>query len=203
MATTDSDNLRYTPRHIGEQEEVTSGYLLQELLRISQVINLILEGNHEILHREPDNPAVGMTVFADGTNWNPGYGAGVYECIALGSPNTWEKLGISQDIWHEVGAAGEPVFQNSWTNYGAGHETAGFYKDVKGFVHLKGLVKNGTVGLVCFTLPVGYRPANKTIYAGYSNTGVSRVDVEPSGNVVVLHGGNAYSSLDGFYFKAV
>jgi hypothetical protein len=92
VAITDSDNLRYTPRHIGENEEVSSGYLLTELQRISQVLNLILEGNHEILHREPDNPAVGLVVFADGTDWNPGSGIGTYECTALGSPNTWVKL---------------------------------------------------------------------------------------------------------------
>ena len=39
--------------------------------------------------------------------------------------------------WHEVGAPGEPVFQNSWKNAGAQHETVGFYKDQGGVVHLK------------------------------------------------------------------
>lgn len=30
------------------------------------------------LHEEPQRPRVGMVVLADGTNWNPGNGAGFY-----------------------------------------------------------------------------------------------------------------------------
>jgi hypothetical protein len=52
-----------------------------------------------------------------------------------------------------------PTFQNSWVNYGSGYETAGYYKDKQGVIHLKGLVKNGTLNAAIFTLPAGYRPS--------------------------------------------
>jgi hypothetical protein len=62
--------------------------------------------------------------------------------------------------WHEVGASGEPQFQNGWGNLGTpGHETAGFFKDHEGIVHLKGSLKPGGTSLV-FQLPPGFRPAS-------------------------------------------
>jgi hypothetical protein len=41
------------------------------------------------LHNEPPKPRTGMVVLADGTDWDPGSGAGVY-CYYDGS---WNKLG--------------------------------------------------------------------------------------------------------------
>lgn len=38
--------------------------------------------------REPDKPRAGMIVSADGTNWDPGAGAGAYEFIG----GVWVKL---------------------------------------------------------------------------------------------------------------
>ena len=64
----------------------------------------------------------------------------------------------ASEPWHEVGAAGEPDFQNTYANSGSGFETAAFYKDREGVVHLKGFV-TGT-GTTIFHLPAGYRPAN-------------------------------------------
>jgi hypothetical protein len=60
--------------------------------------------------------------------------------------------------WHEVGAAGEPAFQNSYSNSGVGFETAAFYKDREGVVHLKGNVTGATATI--FYLPAGDRPAS-------------------------------------------
>ena len=58
-----------------------------------------------------------------------------------------------------MGAPGEPKFQNSWQN-GGGSETAGFYKDREGVVHLKGYATLGSASKAVFVLPVGYRPAS-------------------------------------------
>jgi len=62
------------------------------------------------------------------------------------------------EAWHEIGAAGEPAFVNSWHNFGGGFSTAAFAKDSLGFVHLKGTITGGTA-ITAFTLPAGYRPA--------------------------------------------
>jgi hypothetical protein len=40
------------------------------------------------LHSVPERPRDGMVVFADGTNWNPGSGRGVYAY----SSSAWVKL---------------------------------------------------------------------------------------------------------------
>ena len=41
------------------------------------------------MHVEPAKPRTGMIVLADGTNWNPGAGQGVYAYYAA----AWHKLG--------------------------------------------------------------------------------------------------------------
>lgn len=38
--------------------------------------------------------------------------------------------------WRDVGAVGEPPFENGWANAGGGFETVGFYEDRQGVVHL-------------------------------------------------------------------
>lgn len=60
--------------------------------------------------------------------------------------------------WHEVGAVGEPAFQNGYSNSGSSFETAAFYKDREGVVHLKGTVTGATATI--FQLPAGDRPAS-------------------------------------------
>jgi hypothetical protein len=73
--------------------------------------------------------------------------------------------------WHEIGASGQPGFVGGTTNYGAltpntNAETAGFFKDKEGIVHLKGLVKTANSGPnsgLLFYLPEGYRPGSKKL----------------------------------------
>jgi hypothetical protein len=62
------------------------------------------------------------------------------------------------EAWHEVGAPGEPGFQDEWKNAPGFIETVAFYKDQEGVVHLKGTAASGTSSIV-FQLPAGYRPA--------------------------------------------
>jgi hypothetical protein len=54
-----------------------------------------------------------------------------------------------------------PTLLNSWVPFGGSSPPAGaqYRKDGFGFVHLRGAVKNGTVGTSIFTLPAGFRPA--------------------------------------------
>jgi hypothetical protein len=79
------------------------------------------------------------------------------------------------EAWHEVGQPGEPTFQNNWQNYFApATETAAFYKDVFGVVHLKGYINSGTDNLV-FTLPPGYRPAKDKWFASINAAGAGSV----------------------------
>jgi hypothetical protein len=90
---------------------------------------------------------------------------------ALGTVPTAQRADLANSLppsegWHEVGAPGEPGFLSSWKNKGnkGTVESAAFYRDHDGIVHLKGLVGGGTEPVV-FRLPPGYRPAGgKGIY---------------------------------------
>lgn len=63
-------------------------YLSQELLRISSAFNAAMARRVECLNAAPDKPFDGQIVCADGTNWNPGSGQGIYAYYN----NTWNKL---------------------------------------------------------------------------------------------------------------
>jgi hypothetical protein len=109
--------------------------------------------------------------------------------------------------WHTVGT-NTSLFENSWVNYGDTFSSASFIKDRFGVVHMRGLVKSGTLGTTMFTLPSGFRPAKTDIYWQAGNTGAayvsSRVDVATGGTVIphATQAGNGWLSLKGIYFKA-
>lgn len=96
-----------------------------------------------------------------------------------------------------------PTLTNSWVHYGAPFSTPGYRIDALGYVHLRGLLKSGTVNLAMFTLPAGYRPESQLIFSTICNNAVSRIDVTTAG-VVIQSGGssNAFQSLDDIIFKA-
>ncbi len=52
-------------------------YLQQELQRISEELMLIADGDLRIRNVVPTKPRNGL-YYADGTDWNPGSGKGVY-----------------------------------------------------------------------------------------------------------------------------
>lgn len=103
-----------------------------------------------------------------------------------------------------------PTFQNGWVNYGGEYELAGYCMDAEGFVHLRGLVKSGTVGSATpiFTLPSPYIPAYSAIFPVVSADAFAELRVEGSGDanpgaVQVYSGGsNTWVSLSGISFGA-
>jgi hypothetical protein len=114
------------------------------------------------------------------------------------------------EAWHVVGAVGQPAFENGWVNYGGGYASAAFYKDSLGVVHLKGLVKSGTVGTSIFQLPAGYRPAEALIFGSTSSAAHGEIGIEADCFFVCTAyqyvnaraGNNTYLSLDGITFRA-
>jgi len=104
---------------------------------------------------------------------------------------------IADDSWHEVGTAGEPAFENNWVNYdGTTRATAAFRKDALGFVHIKGMVKNGTIGQTIFTLPSGYRPPKYLYYPIASWDAYGQVYVNDAGQVIPTHGNNGWLCIN-------
>ncbi len=64
-------------------------WIARELQKISYSFELGVVGNVDFLNVAPDKPREGNIVGADGTNWNPGSGKGVY-CYYSGA---WHFLG--------------------------------------------------------------------------------------------------------------
>lgn len=115
------------------------------------------------------------------------------------------SAGVVPEPWHIVGATGEPAFQNGWANYDVStFSPTAFFKDPSGIVHLRGLVKAGTVGdnVAIFTLPAGYRPIKEMHFATASNGAFAYSHVIPSGVVDAAVGNNTWFSLDNIHFRA-
>lgn len=92
------------------------------------------------------------------------------------------------DVWHAVGTAGEPVFQDSWGNYGGPYVGARFRKMAGGVVYVQGLVNRPSPpggGSTVFVLPAGYRPLAFIAFATPCNGGWAQIGIDGSGNVQV------------------
>lgn len=117
---------------------------------------------------------------------------------------------------HIVGDPGQPEFTQGWSTV-AGEE-AGFYKDLMGVVHMTGAaqaVAGQEPGLVMFTLPPAYRPAEGTCIAstrffeeapGESVLDAVQICPQPNGDVRIGAVGTTDAtqvfSLGGITFRA-
>jgi hypothetical protein len=114
-------------------------------------------------------------------------------------------------------------YDECWMNYGSSLSTAAYAKDAFGFVHLKGVVKcppaSGTSfgsrpcekadpTNVIFVLPIGYRPAETSVFSTVSNNAFGRITVDASGKVIAEVGdvytldNDGWIALDGITFRA-
>lgn len=90
--------------------------------------------------------------------------------------------------------------QNGWLNNSADHAPLGYWKDREGIVHLRGLVKSGTMGSAIGTLPVGFRPSKRYLKIAVSANASGRLDVMPDGRLIPTLASNTWFSIDGTSF---
>ncbi len=103
-----------------------------------------------------------------------------------------------------------------WTNYGAGQNDAGYFRDAFGIVHLQGFVTahDGTTefciaaaGALIFQLPAGYAPEKQWAVATVSNDNPGRININPTGDVQIQPNfpswpnAQQWVSLDGITFR--
>ena len=88
---------RWTPNPAPVNNDNLSDYLFNELNRLSDIIFNLDVMRLEQTNRDPENttiandrgkPRDGDIRYADGTNWNPGSGVGIYAYIGT----AWTKL---------------------------------------------------------------------------------------------------------------
>ncbi|HUX55114.1 MAG TPA: hypothetical protein VMV56_11915 [Williamwhitmania sp.] len=94
-----------------------------------------------------------------------------------------------------------PTLINSWVNLGGAYSPAGYTKDNLGFVHLRGLIKDGAVSQNAFVLPAGYRPPYRLMFAVVSGGVLGVLEILANGGALISTGSNAYFSFDGITFK--
>lgn len=105
--------------------------------------------------------------------------------------------------WIEVGSGGTaPAFENSWVNQGGTFDTAAFYKDNDGRVHLKGMVKSGATNTTIFTLPDNYKPALILPFPVVAASLFGQLRIFDNGLVHFTSGTATFVSLNGVSFRA-
>lgn len=82
--------MAYTPTTPPGDPKLLAHYVLQELVKIAQEFERARSRQLTELHAPPDKPRTGLVVFADGTDWNPGSGRGVY--VYDEATSSWIKL---------------------------------------------------------------------------------------------------------------
>jgi len=70
--------MAYTPDSVPHDPEQLSEFMRTELDRISNELAAISQIRLEVLHVAPSKPRDGDVILADGTDWDPGSGAGFY-----------------------------------------------------------------------------------------------------------------------------
>lgn len=108
------------------------------------------------------------------------------------------RLHLPSPVWTP------PDFTNSWVNYDLTvYPAAGYYKDALNRIHLRGMIKNGTVNSAAFTLPAGFRPELRCLCASISADLIGRVDVLANGDVIpITPSVNTWVSLENISFVA-
>lgn len=89
MAKGDPGGVYAPERYVAGDNPQLVEWISRELLRISATFETVVAKNVDFLNVAPDKPREGNVVGADGTNWNPGSGKGVY-CYYGGA---WHFLG--------------------------------------------------------------------------------------------------------------
>jgi len=81
--------LRFDPSGCPVSIEEIPSFIDSMLFEIRTVLDLVRDGHLDVSNVEPVSPQQGDIRYADGSNWNPGSGEGIYFYNAAGS---WVKL---------------------------------------------------------------------------------------------------------------
>jgi len=100
------------------------------------------------------------------------------------------------------------ILDSSWVRHSTAYSVPSYFRDDRGFVHLRGGLKDGSgADATITTLPVGFRPAHTTLLPAASSDADStfrpQVKILKTGVVNFAYGGiTALSWLDGISFYA-
>lgn len=88
LSSTIGRAVQYSPADPPSDMALLPAYLRQEFAKMKAAIDLLAEGFDTVVYAPPDKPRIGMRRYADGVQWNPGFGGGPYYFDG----NTWRKM---------------------------------------------------------------------------------------------------------------
>ncbi len=93
---------------------------------------------------------------------------------------------------------------NGWLTYGSPFASPAYATDNNGRVHVKGLVKGGTItnGTAIATLPVGSRPQYYMHIVDDATGAFGLISLDTSGNVVAKGFPNSYDSIQAMFYPS-
>lgn len=89
MRPTNSGTTGYQPGDPPADVAQLQRFLREELRRLKAAIDALADGFDPVVYAPPARPRQGMRRYADGTQWNPGSGAGLYRYDG----SAWRFLG--------------------------------------------------------------------------------------------------------------
>ena len=89
MKPTNNADILYSPNDAPADPQQLQRFLREELAKISAVVNRLADGYDPVVYVAPAKPREGMRRYADGSQWNPGSGKGLYRFDGV----AWNFLG--------------------------------------------------------------------------------------------------------------
>lgn len=88
MRTINNSSVFYAPEPVPSDPKELPAYIERNNRAIEMAINLLAAGHLDETHVAPVKPRTGDIRLADGTDWNPGSGQGIYAYYN----SAWNKL---------------------------------------------------------------------------------------------------------------
>lgn len=88
MRAYNTNSITYVPESTPDDAKLLQSHISNELRKIQMAITALAAGHLDKSHVAPTKPRDGDIRFADGTNWNPGSGQGIYAYYGA----AWVKL---------------------------------------------------------------------------------------------------------------
>lgn len=125
---------------------------------------------------------------------------GTVDSLVEGNKNALARISVleNETAMKEQPQWIAPTLLNGWVNHNETEVPAGYIKDSRGFVHIRGTIRGGSTSAktVIFRLPPGYRPSKAIGFAAISKRAaenvMGRLYVEPDGNIVIFDVANDY-----------
>lgn len=89
MRPTNSSTINYQPGDVPADPAQLQRFLREEQLKLKAALDALADGFAPVVYAPPAKPRDGMYRNADGAQWNPGSGAGMYRYGA----GAWHYLG--------------------------------------------------------------------------------------------------------------